>query len=588
MKANADMLFEVSWEITNKCGGIYTVVSSKAQIMQSYYDSYFCIGPLFDNLPNEFHKETIPDAFASVVHQLSLEGIRIEYGTWAIKGSPKTFLIDARAIESKANEIKGKLWDKFQVDTINSAGDFVPPMVWSYAVGMFLETVSKVFSNKQIVSQLHEWLSGFALLYLKEKNSSVATVFTTHATMLGRTLAQNNFPIYESLDTINPEEEAKKYGVMDKFSTERACALNSDVFTTVSDITAVEANSIFGRRPDVLPNGLMLSQFPNFETASIDHLKAKKRLQDVARGYFFPYYQFDLNKTLFYYFGGRYEFGNKGMDISVSALGKLNENLKNKGSSKTIVMFYFIAMDSGDVKRDVLENKDAMSSLKSATYSVSHHLASDIIDIAMRKGNISEISENPELKNLFQKASHVKRQGNPPICSHMLPYDENADSLISACKKAGLNNNKEDRVKVIMVPSYLGGSDNLIDLPYYQAVSGCHLGIFSSYYEPWGYTPMESMAMGVPAITTSVSGFGKFMKDKLATSHSGLFVIPWEQDREIVTTKMFEVLKTYQSFDVHARVACKMNSHRLAKFADWTSFVLYYIKAHNKALANHK
>jgi len=339
IETKADIVFEASWEVTNKCGGIYTVITSKVPLMQANYDTYLLLGPLFDEVPTDFLLKTPPAPFAAIFSELASQGIRCEYGRWDIPGRPTTILIDARQILNYSNEIKGDLWRKYGVDSLYSANDFNEPLAWAWGVGKFLELAEDQFSNKKLVGHFHEWLAGFALLYLKTVQSTIATVFTTHATMLGRTISSRGTNVLRLLDGINPEDEAKRLGVMDKFSTERACAHNADVFTTVSETTAQEAEKIFGIKPDVLPNGLAIDTFPPFDDATIRHRKYKGKLSRFVMSHFFPYQSFDLSHTLFLFASGRYEFVNKGLDVSIEALAKLNEELKAEASKKTVVIF---------------------------------------------------------------------------------------------------------------------------------------------------------------------------------------------------------------------------------------------------------
>ncbi len=587
MKGEADMLFEVSWETTNKCGGIYTVISSKAKLMTEIYDEYFSVGPLFDKLPIDFTQENIPSNFEPIINELSEEGIKCIYGLWNIPGAPKTFLIDGRRLNSQLDKIKTSLWEKYGIDSLTCSHDFNEPLIWSWAVGIFLEKVGNVFPNKKIVGHFHEWLSGFSLLHLKNVNSSVKSVFTTHATMLGRTIASNGENLYDSLNQINPEKKSKEMNISEKFTTEKACALNSDVFTTVSNITANECNAFFGRMPQILPNGLLIDdEFPNFEEASYNHHNLKKKLKNVCKGYFFPYQIFDLDNTMFFYFSGRYEFMTKGLNTLPRALGKLNNYLKLSDSDKTVVMLFLVAMNNTTIKNEVLENKNNFQILKNIIDSTFDKIIDKAINQIMSGNSMSSMNIPKEETILKLFSYKMKKTGLPPLCSHFLPYDENEDNLIKELKRNNLLNRPEDQVKVIMVPYYLDGSDGLFDMSYYDIVNACHLGLFPSYYEPWGYTPLESVAFGVPALTTDEAGFGKFVEDKLPPSHPGIFLCGWQRTNADNADLIFEHMRNYISFDAHARIACKMNAHKLSGTADWKNLIVNYIKAHNDALNN--
>lgn len=583
----ADMLFEASWEVCNKCGGIYTVVTSKISLMQANYDNYCLIGPLFDQLPSSFMPQQPPASYAKVFSELAAKGIKCKYGIWSVPGKPATILIDARSLINRVDEIKGYLWNKYGVDSLYAAYDFNEPLTWAWGVGMFLESMGKQFSNDKIVAHLHEWLTGFALLYLKDKKTNVATVFTTHATMLGRTLASHDTNFYDHIDSIDPENEARKHGVVDKFSTERACALQADVFTTVSEMTAKECEAFFGIKPDVLPNGLEIDKFPTFEETSYRHITYRERLYEFLMSHFFPYQTFDLNKSLFFYYGGRYEYSNKGFDIIIESLAKLNDQLKEEGSKKTIVMFFFVAMHNDGPKRELLENKSYVEGLSATVREKSDYFLQQIVlDVLL--GDKIDITILPKdfVESLRREFMFVKRTGNPILCTHKFGNEE-GDPTLKHLKHVGLDNNEDDRVKVVFIPAYLYGGDGLLNLEYYEAVSGCHLGIFPSYYEPWGYTPLESIALGVPAVTTTTAGFGKYIQDEVVGTHSGLFIIDRSKQNEKVVEELLDVMKTFVSYDRSQRVSRKMNAHALSTFADWRQLIRYYLDAHKKALDKH-
>ena len=190
IEPKAEMLFEVSYEVCNKVGGIYTVLTSKAALMKEKYKEYTTIGPYYAEKANVgLEQLPVPQELAKIFEELKSEGIECIYGKWQVPGEPNTILIDFRNVVGQADSIKKELWDNFSVDTLFGSGDFIEPMIWAWSVGRLLEKVGQNNSSKKIVAHFHEWLAGIALLYLKMKESSVKTVFTTHATMLGRAIA---------------------------------------------------------------------------------------------------------------------------------------------------------------------------------------------------------------------------------------------------------------------------------------------------------------------------------------------------------------------------------------------------------------
>lgn len=587
MNTLADMIFEASFEVCNKVGGIYTVVSSKVPLMKTYYDNYFLIGPLFDTTSTEFIESRPTEPIAKIFAELAREGIKCKYGTWDILGKPNVILIDARNLLQYVNDIKKHLWERYQIDSIDAGYDFDEPLVWSWGVGKFLEKAKQQFSHSKPVAHFHEWLSGFGMLYLKDVGCSLPTVFTTHATMLGRSISSKGRDLFAELDHINPEEEAKIVGVSAKFSAERAFAHNSTVFSTVSDITAHEAHKLLGRKPEVLQNGLPIDLFPTFEESAYQHVLNKKKLQKFLIGHFFPYHLFDINKTLFLYYGGRYEFENKGLNVIIEALNRLNYQLKEEGFDKTIVMFFFMAMNAGGPKPELLENKEQIHALtthiREKNDYIIQQLLLDIITDDQYKVQPLPRSFIEEIRREFR---FTKLDGLPPICTHHI--DENNDPLIQHCKAVGLVNNPDDKIKIVMVPHYLDGKDGLLNMDYYDVVSASHLGLFPSYYEPWGYTPLESLSYGVPAITTNTAGFGLFLKDKIIGNKKGLQILNRNQDFDKVVGDLYDMINEYVRYDANQRVSCKMNAHSLATYADWRQLIKNYILVHNKAIVGEQ
>lgn len=589
LKPLAELLFEVSWEVCNKVGGIYTVVKSKVEPMLSFYGSgYFLIGPYFHPKSHqEFQEEVPPDTYKEIFSELAREGIYCRFGTWLTKGNPKVILVDFGNFASSKDSIKKEIWEAFGVDSYaTDFFDFDQPVIWGWAVGKLLEKVKQRNPEKHIAAHFHEWLAGSGCLYLKLKNAGVATVFTTHATMLGRTIASADIDLYSILDKINPEEEAAKRNVKAKWGMEKACAQNSTVFTTVSEITGIEAEKILGRKPDILlMNGLDMDRFPSLEEASIRHRMLRNKFKEFVMHYFFPYYKFEIDDTYFFFIAGRYEFHDKGIDLMIGALSMLNEYMKKAFPEKTIVAFFWIPGNVRHIRHDVLENRTYYEDLKES-------IDEKLPEIRLRLLASLMCGKKLEMKTLFSdelistikaKLNRMKSDGVPPLCTHEL-NEEEKDPIIAGLKKNGLLNRKEDRVKAIFYPIYLTGADRLLDTDYYESMSACHLGIFPSYYEPWGYTPLESAALGVAAVTTDLAGFGRFIMERQDKDNpnKGIFVLRRKDaDYEASKKELFGIFRDYVGMDVNKRVENKITAYRLAYLADWKSFARLYIKAHN-------
>ncbi len=582
MKSNADVLFECSWEVCNKVGGIYTVLMSKAELMKQHYAHYFVIGPYYEHQAEvEFEQCKPPEIIARIFEELKQEGIICYFGKWQIKGEPYTILIDFGRCMHHVDEIKTQLWEHFQIEAMFSGNDFHEPMIWAWCISRILKRYAELKPGK-IVGHFHEWLAGFAGLFLK--SSPVRTVFTTHATMLGRTLSAHNFPLYDKLETINPHEEAKRLRVLDKFSVERACAQHSDVFTTVSEITAIEAEHILGRKPDILVlNGLDVTQFPTTEEAALIHRKSRETIRDFLDYYFLNNYYIDLDQTLLFFVVGRYEFENKGIDIIIEALGKLNKKMKENNSKKTVICFFWIPAEQHGTRTDLMEDKSTFDRIRELvedrSESINRKIIRNIMDLNKLKHE--DLFTKDFLHDIKKQVQRFKRSGNPPLSTHHVPDD---DPIIRHCFANGLTNAEQDKVKIVKYPIYLTGADGLLDLTYYQAIAGCHLGLFPSRYEPWGYTPVESAAYGVPAVTTDLSGFGRFMQ-KRGISGKGIHIIDrFRKTRETIVTQFVNLLYTYSTFKQKDRVDQKIKARKAIELVDWKEFVKNYIEAHNLAL----
>ena len=342
-------LFEVSWEVCNKVGGIHTVLTSKMSWAQKEFPGhYFAVGPYFsEGTPGEFQELALPPDLQKVADMVSPQGITLHYGTWNIPTTPPVLLIAWEGLVGKLNDLKSRYWERYQLDSLNTDFyDVDQPLLWSTAIGMVVEAYSAVHNEPTIV-HAHEWMSGGAILYLNSlAANSVKTVFTTHATVLGRALSGQGISIYDDLHSIDPTEAAKTSGVTTKHQIEAFSAQNATVFTTVSQVTAEEAARFLGREADIITeNGLNLEDFLPFDALSIRRQAIRTQLEEFVAAYFFPYYHIDLNATSYQFTMGRYEPHNKGYDVYLESLGQLNTQLKEEGSGQTVLSFFLVPGD---------------------------------------------------------------------------------------------------------------------------------------------------------------------------------------------------------------------------------------------------
>ena len=592
-KTEADYVFEASWEACNKVGGIYTVLKSKARRLVNIYGKSYClIGPYFeDRVKGEFEEVLLPKEYQQIFDELEKEGIKCHLGKWLTNGEPRMILIDFKNFWNKADKIKAELWENYKIDSLQAGYDFNEPMLWSYAVGMFIEKFSILHKKSKIVAQFHEWLSGAGVLYLKKRAPKIGTIFTTHATTLGRSLVYHNIDFYSIINEIKVEKEIVRLNIKAKHQMEKVAAINADIFTTVSEITSLEAEAFLGRKPDVLLfNGLDLEKFLTLDETVIKHKKENNRLKEFLSYYFFPYYTFDLDNTLFYFIAGRYEYRTKGMDILIKSLGELNQKLIKAKSKKTIVTLFYIPSGIKNIKDKLLKDRNFFEDIKHSLEDISSETQKKLLYSLIGKQKINEKSlfKKDFLFQLKKKLMKFSRRGAPALSTHNLT--DPRDPIIKSFKEAELTNKEIDKVKVVFYPIYLTGHDGLSNLDYHESMEACDLGIFPSFYEPWGYTPLEAAALGVSSVTTDLAGFGRYCqkikKEKnRAEKYPGVFVLEryGKTDREEVK-KLTNFLYRFSAFSEREKIENKIQARKIAEYADWKCFVENYITAHNQAI----
>jgi glycogen synthase len=404
---------------------------------------------------------------------------------------------------------------------------------------------------------------------------------------LGRSMAYNGRDFYSGIEKIDPQKEAYNYHVQAKHLLERAAALECTVFTTVSEITGVECQYFLGRIPDVfLPNGLDVGGYLSFEEAAIKHRFQRGRIREFVFYNFFPHYTFDFNNTLFYFMMARYEYHAKGIDAFIEALGALNTRLKDEKSRKTVVAFLWIPAKTKGINAELSENRGNYFDVKEFVEENSGGLVESFLYslVAGRDLKDTDVFYDEPYRELERRLKKLHRAGLPLICTHDLEYRD--DAILKGLAAAGLGNKKDDRVKVIFYPAYLSGTDKLLNSNVREAIQGCHLGVFPSYYEPWGYTPLESAAEGVPAITSDLSGVGRFIiklpRDK---DCPGIFVVDnFGKSQGEVASQLGNMLYDYATMSRQDRVKNKINARELVNYCDWENLAENYVVAHNKAL----
>ncbi len=544
-------LFEISWEVCNKVGGIHTVIVSKAkQVKRVFNENYFLVGPYLNSNNPEFIEKGIPEKFEPVINELQERGIIPHFGKWRINNiEVNTILIDFKNASKNINDIKGKIWENFKIDSLNTNYyDWDEPILFSYCAGIVIEKMNNIL-NRTILIQAHEWLSGGAILYLKSleninEREKYKCVFTTHATMLGRSLCGNGMDLYEIENKINPDEKAYELGIQTKHQTEKVLANISDCFTTVSDITAREAKFFYGKKPDVIVyNGFDNSNLKDISKLNQNFFHSREKTDKFLESFFNNFYDVNFDKTQIFFTSGRFEFENKGIDLIIDSASKLNQNLKDKNSDRNIIIFLLIMIGK------FRQNQEVINSINNYEKGIKREFETEFAPLSTH-----EIStENIIIKKLIEKK---------------------------------LLNHIDDKVKVILIPEILNGSENVFNFEYYHFTEGFDLGIFPSYYEPWGYTPLETISYSIPTITSNLSGFGKYIENNLLEENKGYVEIIDREKSNFndASEKLSEIMFDFTKKNQKELLIQKENSKKFALNFDWNFFIKNYIDAYHLAL----
>ena len=532
-----DYLFEVSWEVCNKVGGIYTVIAPKSLFLKSQLKRHhILIGPdvWMDTDANPDFQED-PLLWQAWRIDAASKGLRLRIGKWNVPGSPVAVLVDFKQFLTRQNDILTEYWERFGVDSITGNWDYKESALFGYVAGKVIESYCKFFldASDKVVAQFHEWQTGAGLLYLKYIGLPVATVFTTHATVVGRCLAGNNMRLYESMNAYNPDEKARQFNVMALHSLETKSAQNADVFTTVSEITAEECGHFLGRKIDVVtPNGFENSFTPATEEEYASKRSAARlRLRQVASAMSgMPV----AEDAILIGIGGRYEYRNKGIDVFIEAVDTIR-----RSDFKGRDIHAFIMIPSGHNGADAsLVSKLSGKGDQSYRTQVSHYLM------------------NPEY-----------------------------DTITRRFRELGLANTQDSNIKVYFIPSYLNGNDGVFNMKYYDLLIGLDLTLFPSYYEPWGYTPLESLAFRVPTLTTSLAGFGKWVRTHYGKEHPGITVVDRDDNNyfEVVDAVAARIREIALISD-EQRAEYMANAREVSEIALWENQIRYYQEAYSLAL----
>lgn len=536
-----DYIFESSWEVCNKVGGIYAVLSTRAKTLQAMLgDNLIFIGPdCWGERACPFFTEE-NGLFAAWQAKAKRDGLRVKVGRWNVPGRPVAILVDFSPYFKIKDKIYTLLWEDFKVDSLHAYGDYDEASMFSYAAALVVKSFYyyNLDPRAKVVYHGNEWMTGLGLLYIKKYVPEIATIFTTHATSIGRSIAGNNKPLYDYFEGYNGNQMAKELNMQSKHSIERETAANVDCFTTVSEITARECKQLLDKPVDVvLPNGFEDNFVPRGAVFASKRKAARKRLLAIANALCGTSLGDD---TLIVSTSGRYEFRNKGIDVYIDAVNRLRND--------------------GRLKRDVVA----------------------FIDVPAWVGE--------PRKDLQDRLSGGGSYDTPlpvPQLTHWL-NNMDQDNALGMMRRLGMNNAREDRVKTIFIPSYLIGNDGIVNMPYYDVLLGNDLCVFPSYYEPWGYTPLESIAFKVPCVTTDLAGFGLWVNAELGRYGElmdGVKVVHrTDSNYDDVARTIEEAMLEYSQFSGANVKKARGNAAKLSKKALWSNFIKYYEQAYDIAL----
>lgn len=590
-------LFEISWEVCNQVGGIYTVIQSKVpSVIEKWRkEDYILLGPYFEKKAasnfEPIHDAT--DQVARAVEEMNSLGYKVYYGQWLIAGRPKVILFDPFSPANKIDEIKYFLWEDHRISSpaIDELTDQV--LCFGHMVHQFfLHFSAKYADGRKMIAHFHEWMAGTPIPNIRRDKLPVKMVFTTHATLLGRYLAMNDPGFYDHLPNYNWEYEADHFQVRHIVDIERASAHGAHVFTTVSEITANECVVFLGRKPDVvLPNGLNIDRFEALHEFQNLHRFYKEKINEFVMGHFFQSYSFNLDKTLYFFTSGRFEYNNKGYDLTLEALNRLNQKMKNARMDITVVMFIITRNPYTSINADVLQMKALLEEISRNCEQIQEKLAQKLFyAIASNEKGFSM----PDLNQLIEDYMVLRLRTNfqswrtkrlPAVVTHNL-VNEQADPIMQYLNANAMLNFPQDRVKVVYHPDFVATSNPLFRMEYYQFIRGCHMGIFPSYYEPWGYTPLECIASGIPSVTSDLSGFGSFVESTVPDyDKSGLYVLKrnhkgFHEAAEDLANILFNFVKMNRRDRIMQRNKVEASS----VLFDWSKLGKYYDKAYGLAI----
>ncbi|GAA4364797.1 hypothetical protein GCM10023185_34600 [Hymenobacter saemangeumensis] len=593
-------LIESAWEVCNQVGGIYTVIRSKVPAtMPAWGERYCLLGPYFPNQAqgefeplDELEVHTGSDPYTSAVRAMRAQGYDVCIGTWLVTGRPRVVLINPFQVYGQLAQLKTNLWQRHGIPAPDHDDLLHQVIAFGHLSKIFMQHVAAhVPAGKRLLAHFHEWMTGVAIPDLRRERVPAHIVFTTHATLLGRYLAMNDPDFYDHLMRVDWQAEARHFNIEPAVQMERAAAHGSHVFTTVSELTVRECIYLLDRMPDaVLPNGLNIERFVALHEFQNLHQQYKSKIHEFVMAHFFQSYSFDLDKTLYLFTSGRYEYHNKGFDLTLEALARLNHRIQASGMDGQVVMFFITKRPYTSINPQVLERRALLDEVRDTCRAIEQQVGERLFYAAAASQD-HKLPELGEMVDDYWKLRYRRQLQSwktnvlPPVITHNLG-DDRTDDILNFMRRAQLLNHRHDRVKMVYHPDFVSPSSPLLGMEYGQFVRGCHLGVFPSYYEPWGYTPLECVARGVPAITSDLSGFGDYVLQTIPEpEQKGIFVVRrQEKTFHEAAEELCDMLWNFVQLNRRERIMQRNAVESSAELFDWKNLRVHYDHAYGLAL----
>ena len=585
-------LFEVSWEACHQVGGIYQVLRSKAPTMvERWGDRYLVVGPWIPRIVQvEFEPEEPRDFIADVLKRLAGEGLIVHHGRWLVSGRPRALLVEHSLGPASLGAVRMRLRSELGIDSSSHDPLVKDVLEFADAVRRLLHAVAQAPARPpRLLAHFHEWVGGLALPLLRHEATPIVTVFTTHATSVGRYVASSEAGLYDRLPYMDASAEAARMGIAAQHQIERACALGAHVFTTLSPLTAEECERLLGRAPDLLtPNGLNVDRFDLGHDFQTHHAQYKEQIHRFVMGHFFPSYHFDLDRTLYAFTAGRFEHRNKGFDLCLETMARLNTELRAANLGVTLVFFIVTARSAHSLDPHALRSRGILDEL----HEVSQRIGREVGERLFQRSAAGQSVSLDELVDEYWKLRHrrivhgLRTDRLPPVSTHVID-DAERDPVLAHARVLGLTNTPDAPVKIVYHPEFISPVSPLWGMDYEHFVRGCHLGIFPSSYEPWGYTPLECVAMGVPAITSDLAGFGRYVAEVFPDHDEwGAFVLrrrgrSFHDAAADLTARLLDFCR----LDRRDRIRLRNDVEAHSRAFDWSRLGSAYHEAHDLALS---